>query len=191
MGAIFVSDTVNIPKTMVMRYLEKMVLDSYLSRTTDDDIYRGDFGSTQSYVYRGKYKGKSENPIKKNINKFFEENDNFEKYVIDYAEVGQLGYVAVGFELEVLSGLRGSYNFNGQSYKNITELKKSFKNIRNKESLYGETIHFTPPGKLQVAEVGRVKMFTKLYKTKPKKLPSKYDHLTEYITVSYGAYNPY
>lgn len=192
MGAILCTDEVDVPKTMVKQYFKELVDNDFNSRTTEDDHYRGDYGTTHNFRYRGKYKGKSENPIKKNTVRFFNDNnDKFEKYNLDYAEVGQLGYVAVGFELDVMTGIRGEFFCAGQTYKNVTELKKAFNHLHRKENWLNNEVYRTSARSNYAERVGRVRMITKAYKTKPKQLPKKYEHITEFIRVAYGAINPY
>lgn len=192
LGAILCTEVADMPKTMVDKYFRDLIERDRQSRRDEEDIYSGDFGSSTRIVYRGMYKGQSDSPIARNTEKFFKDNDcNFEKYVIDYAEVGQLGYVAVGFELHVMSGIRGTLSCGGKTFRNVTELKKEFNSLHRKADWLGEEVYRINGQKMHLENVGKVKVINKVYKSKPKTLPKKYEHLSEYIRVAYGAFNPF
>ena len=49
MGAIFRSGRMQVGKSMIEDELQRIVDFDYSTRSTEKDMYRGDFGSTQSF----------------------------------------------------------------------------------------------------------------------------------------------
>ena len=187
MGAIFRSGRMQTGKAMIEDELQRIVDFDYGTRSTDEDMYRGDFGSTQSFKNIKTYKGKSEGVRDKNMADFLDTHD-FEKYEIHYSIIGQLGYMAYSPKVNMeVTGARGPFRVNGREFKNVTEIRNATKDIHRGQKLIGQTIR----QKSSYMEVGRIGMDYRIYKTKPKKLPMKYQWISEYVDVVYGAHNPY
>lgn len=195
MGRMFVDGSLMIEKGEIVKRFNRIIERDFASRRTEHDMYRGDFGSSRVSPSPLKiYKGKSENVIEKNSKKFIEEYyERFDKYIIDYAITGQLGYIAKSAKLIMLTqgsirgGLRIKTDFMSyKEFKNITELKKALKeNLQFAKENMGETVYDKNWNK-----VGHIGSDSRVFKTRPKELPKKYQWLDEYVHVTYASWNP-
>lgn len=188
MGALFQDGRLTTGKTEVKSVLQGLVDDDYESRRGEDDMYRGDFGSTHGIKHVKTYKGKAESVRDKHAEAFFDSHE-FVKYEIHYAIVGQLGYVAHTAKAEMhVKGLRGPLYVGMQSFKHVTELKQALKNPTVAKKLHGLPIKASAP---YLQRVGYIGSDSRVYKTKPKSLPKKYQWIDEQVDVAYGAWNPF
>lgn len=184
MGGMLVTNKLVCGRSEIEQRLENIIEHDYRSRETDHDMYRGDFGSTQRIVDVGsELKGKSQDRIDKNFEKF-EESVRFEKYEIKYQVIGQLGYVARVLKVDVPNPPRKPIRVGLQEFKNVTELKRYLKNHHNPKSFLGKEII------CGFNTVGYIRSESRTYKTRPKKLPKKYQWLDEKVVIGFGAYNP-
>lgn len=190
MGASFRSSTAKLGISSIRLYLNNIIERELDSRSSEDDMYRGDFGSSTLAVTRPKiYKGKSERKIEKNFMKF-EDETNFKKYVIDYAIIGQLGYLAKKSIVKLQGRPVGKIILvnplgSRMEFKNITELKNELKKdlFFAQKALYSRIFCGN-------VEIGVVDFEAHAYKSKPKRLPKKYQWLEEYVEIGYGGYVP-
>lgn len=75
-----------------------------------------------------------------------------------------------------------------KSFDNISEMKRYARNTDSmeKKRLYGLNIYDLKTHDI----VGTISGETRNYKTEPKKLPKKYDFISEYNTYMYGGWCP-
>lgn len=187
MGAILKTGRVRVGRAHMKQWLEKMSEADAASRRDEHDMYRGDFGSsTVARTYKN-YSGKSKAVIEKNYDRFVDETE-FEKYVINYAIIGQCGYIAyktvVSFQGQTP---RGELRVNGKVFRNVTALKEALKDVHTAKRLYGQKI-FRKDGWQAEGVIGAE---THIYKSQPKALPKKYQWMDELVEMAYGGYNPY
>lgn len=188
MGAIFKQGRLTAGKNEVEKVFQNLIDDDNNTRRTDDDMYRGDFGSTHTIKCVDTFKGKSESVRDKHADAFIDSHD-FVKYEIHYAIVGHLGYEAhKAIPVMHVKGLRGPFYIGTQTFKNITEIKQVLKSPVKAQSLHGQHIKTFSPN---LQSVGYIGSDSRTYKTKPKSLPKKYQWLDEVVDVAYGALNPY
>ncbi|RIN27696.1 hypothetical protein [Staphylococcus succinus] len=197
MGAILETGSLACSKTDIKRRLINIVDLDEKNVVQDEDFYNGGFHATQGFKQIGKeMKDKDKRTIETNHYNFIENND-FEKYVIHYKVIGSLGYKAHALKVFTYTSLKGKVILEypkeyiwGQSprtieFKNITSLKRYVKESSEFRELNGSIIRNKDGFKL-----GEISTQERIYKTKPKKLPQKYQWLDEYVCVTYGAYNP-
>lgn len=194
MGAIFVDRVMKCGRQEIESRLNNVIEYDFETRRDEEDMYRGDFGSSTIGRMLDEYKGKSESVMEKNRQKFLDRSlEETEKYKIDYAIIGQLGYVARTAKPEAHLGMkfRGEVSvgrgWNSKEYRNVTELKKALKSsVSLARELYGKSIYDHNGN-----EVGVISSESRAYKTKPQKLPAKYQWLDELVVVAYAGRNPY
>ena len=187
MGAILKTGRVSVGKQQMRKWLERMSENDAMSRRSDEDMYRGDFGSSQVASSHQTFTGKSPSAIDKNY-EAFEEKTNFKKYTIDYAVIGQLGYIAYKAKVTFQGQTpRGELRVNGKVFRNVTALKEALKDVHTAKRLYGQKI-FRKDGWQAEGVIGAE---THIYKSQPKALPKKYQWMDEFVEMAYGGYNPY
>lgn len=193
MGAESRFGRMKVVRKEIKKGLKQLINHEYSTRETEQDSYRGDFGSTQVISQRKEYKGKSKSVIDKNFEKFQNDNiDQIEKYQIDYSVIGQLGFVARKVKVELYGkGLKGPFiiknGFACKEYKNVTEIKNALKNVSTAKELYGNEVYLANG---LSGPVGRITAEQRIYKTEPKKLPKKYQYIDEFVEIAYGGFVP-
>ncbi|WP_436962318.1 hypothetical protein [Staphylococcus shinii] len=197
MGAILETGSLACSKKDIERRLINIVDFDEKHVVHDEDFYNGGFHATQNFKQIGKeMKDKNKSNIERNHYNFVENND-FEKYVMHYKIIGSLGYKAHALKVITYTSPKGKVILEypkeyiwGQSrrtleFKNITSLKRFVKECSEPSKLNGSIIK-----NKEDFELGEISTQERNYKTKPKKLPQKYQWLDEYVCVTYGAYNP-
>ena len=94
MGAILNTRFTTVKEKDIRKVLQHVIDTNARTRVTEEDMYRGDFGDSHlsdKPVFTD-YTS-SRNKIQKNGEKF-EDDTNFKKYRMDYAILGEIGYVA-------------------------------------------------------------------------------------------------
>lgn len=199
MGTIYNTGTLKAtPETIISR-LNLIRERDRKSRVRQEDMYRGDFGSSHvnrggplvSFEYLNTEKQRDRNEQKFN-DLMLDKND---KYIIHYASIRRLGFLAAKLKVETHHGYK-SVNGIGvkekgitKRFKNITELKKYVKNL---SPLGKKRLHNAYIVDLKTYQnVGVIAGERRVYKSKPKKLPKKYDFITEYNEYIYGGGCPY
>lgn len=194
MGAILQFDFLQSTKKSFFNTINNIIDEDYDSRRTEEDMYRGDFGdssiSKRPLIFFEKLSTK--NQIEKNKLKFEQElSRKNEKYTIDYAVVGNLGYLAVKLKPEIYKNYKSSNGIlvKRKKFKNISEFKKYLSRI---EKTQLNTYHFLDIYDAKTNEVvGRINGDEHFYKTKPAKVPKKYDFIESYDVYGYGGFCPY
>jgi hypothetical protein len=193
MGGMLVTKNMIVPKKEIESILRQIIESNFMSRTEEEDMYRGDFGSTQSIVKVPEDKvHKDYKRMERNHDKFVE-NTEFEKYQIKYQITGQLNYVDQMLKVEMHASTRGKltmqlappYRRERKEFKNVTELKRYIKDVSNpmiykNAKIYNHNHHV----------IGTVETVTKEYKSKPKSSPKANHWHDRYVLVSFGAINP-
>ena len=195
MGATFRSGRAQLPEGLVASYLNGIIERDRASRQTEQDMYRGDFGSSslnRRTIKTYDLKTNTQAMIDKRYQDFVSgAGHQFEKYVMDWSVIGQLGYIAYTTKVVLPTGLSGPLyirGLGGKGFKNVTELRAAVRNNPTKE-MVGKAIYLY--GRQGIVDVGRIEMDCHIYKTKPAKRPDKYNWLERYIEVAYGGFNPY
>ncbi len=197
MGAILVDGMLVTGVKTIQNRLKEIINDDDNNVIHEQDFYTGHFGATIDITKSSKtYKGKTKDKIEGNMAKFLEE-ENFEKYIIKYAIIGQLGYIAYKLKVKTHHITRGKVylwvlrenRINGcdiHEFNNITELKKFIRDIPDPYKYINSDIKDD-----KYNTIGYIGSEKRKYKTKPRTLPKKYDYIDELVAIGYAAFNPY
>lgn len=197
MGAILETGSLACGKQDIKRRLINIVDFDEKQVVNEQDFYNGGFHATQGFKEIGtEMKDKNKKKIETNHHNFLENNE-FEKYVMHYKIIGKLGYIAYALQVVTYTSPKGKvileYPKNSVwgslprtlEFKNITSLKRYIKESSEPKELKGGLIKNESN-----FELGKIETKTRIYKTKPEKLPQKYQWLDDYVFITYGAYNP-
>ena len=203
MGSIFQERRVVTTKKLLPGIINSKIDYDESTRCSDDDMYRGDFGSSHftGKIHELPYKRKREDTKEKQIDDFMSGKalETNEKYTIDAVVYDEAGYLAykIGFVKDpFVSNIRGNVilmsrsSFTERKFKNITELKKWIAketSINTKVQYYGTNVYdsnYNPIGKIGITD-------QKTYKTKPKSTPKKYDNVEPLYKMAYYGWCPF
>lgn len=200
MAAIFNSYETLATKNLIENMVGRKIEDDYSSRRSDQDRYRGDFGSS-TFIESKKlqFKGKTEEKKKEQLADFLNDEsdkiDRYNAYAVFYDQDGflayKLGFVKDAFvrsisgpvTLKPINGNGISRSF--KDFENITALKNWFNKLgicTARQYYLAEVVdkNFNRIGSIDFTE-------KRIYKTEPKKTPSKYDFVEAlYKTVVYS-----
>ncbi|MFF0676853.1 hypothetical protein ACFYSI_13100 [Staphylococcus xylosus] len=198
MGGILKTGLFTVPLKEISKTFCDLINDDFNSRREDEDMYRGDFGSTHSFneiTPRLKETGKVK--MQKGYESFYEKTE-FEKYKITYRVIGHTGYVAQKLKVDTFASTKGKVILNipktvpnelfnpTKTFDSITDLKKYLENTNNPH-VYKASEILTE----NYQKIGSVEVLSRNYKSRPKTLPKKYQWIDQYVVVSYGAINPF
>lgn len=200
MAAIFNSYETLATKNLVENMVGRKIKDDYSSRRSDQDMYRGDFGSStfiesKTLQFKGKTKEKKREQLADFLDNESGKIDRYNAYAVFYDQEGflayKLGFVKDAFirtisgpvTLKPINGTGISMSF--KDFENITALKNWFKKLgvyTARKYYLAEVVdqNFNRIGSIGFAE-------KRIYKTEPKKTPAKYDFVEAlYKTVVYS-----
>lgn len=205
MGAILNIKFMTMKEKDIKKELESIIDNAFRTRTSEEDMYRGDFGNSRIGLepvfidYTS-----SRNKIQKNSEKFEDETD-FEKYRMDYAILGEVGYIASSHPKVALDEsprlkkgefiivndiIEQTWNPHKRKFKSITELKNYLKCNPAQTSLSGQGIYIIDKN-LETRVIGHIYCDKREYKQQPKQLPKKYATIHRYVVVGFGGFCPY
>lgn len=203
MGSIFQERRVVATKKLLPGIINSKIDYDESTRRSDEDMYRGDFGSSRftGNIYELPYKGKKEKTKEKQVIEFMDDKgqNDTPKYTIDAVIYDQTGYLAykIGFVKDsFVSSTRGNVilmsraSLTERKFKNITELK----NWINKEASISTKIQYykTPVYDSNYNQIGIIGITDqKTYKTKPKNTPKKYDNVEPLYKMAYYGWCPF
>lgn len=205
MGAILNTRFTTVKEKDIRKILQNVIDTNARTRVTEEDMYRGDFGDSylsHEPVFTDCTSSRSK--IQKNGEKF-EDDTNFKKYRMDYAILGEMGYVARSHPKVALDEsprlkkgefiivddiIEESWNPKKRKFRNVTELKNYLKCHPSQTSLSGQGVYIIDKN-LETHIIGHIYYEKCEYKNRPSQLPKKYATIDRYVAVAFGGYCPY
>lgn len=200
MGAIFQTRQDLIAEGLIKGFVNSIIKADRDSRRGEEDMYRGDFGSSDFMGYSAlSYKGKTEKGKEKLLKEFLnEETARTKKYEVRAVVCDDAGFLAykIGFRKNpFVTKIRGELRlvhyrgFNIVTFKNITELKKFLNNssVSTLQDFYGAVVEDESLNR--IGSIGSIDQ--KIYKTKPKTCSKKYTAVDKLCKIVIYGWCPY
>lgn len=200
MGAIFQTRQDLIAEGLIKGFVNSIIKADRDSRRGDEDMYRGDFGSSDFVEYSTlPYKRKTEKGKEKLLREFLnEETRRTKKYEVRAVVCDDAGYLAykIGFRKNPsVKSIRGKVHLvhykrlYTRPFKNITELKKFLNNssVSTLQDFYGAVVEDESLNR--IGSIGSIDQ--KIYKTKPKTCSKKYTAVDKLCKIVIYGWCPY
>lgn len=200
MGAIFQTRQDLIAEGLIKGFVNSIIKADRDSRRGDEDMYRGDFGSSDFVGYSTlPYKRKTEEGKEKLLREFLnEEARRTKKYEVRAVVCDDAGYLAykIGFRKNPsVKSIRGKVHlvhYKGlytRPFKNITELKRFLNttSVSILQEFYGMVVEDENCNR--IGSIGSIDQ--KIYKTKPKTCPKKYTAVDKLCKIVIYGWCPY